>query len=144
MTSCPAAQLVVDPAGLVPLGADHVQTARLANLLLLLLHHLVVFRLHLANHLANALDLGIGGGGLLGGLGDAVLEFQDREGPVAPDRHEITAELAEGLLGGGQEGTGIEGAEGLRLAGGLEGVGGPAGETAAAGGGALGQRRQVA
>ena len=121
-----------------------MQATRLANLLLLLLHHLVVFRPDLADHLADALDLGISGGGLLSRLGDAVLEFEHREGPVAPGVNEVTAQLAEGLLGGRLESTGIQSAKGLGLAGGLEGICGLTGKTAAAAGGALGHRRKVA
>ena len=127
----------------MPLGADHVQSTRLAHLLLLLLHHQVVFSLNRGNHLANALNIGIGGGSLLGRLGDAIFKFQHGERPVTPGFHKLPAQLAEGILSGRQEGTGIESAKGLRLTESLEGIRGRTSETNSTSRWAQGNGRQV-
>ena len=64
--------------------------------------------------------MGVLGGGLLGRLGNAILQLQHGEGPIAPGGHEVVGQLGEGMLGGIAEGTGVEGANGTGLTGGLE------------------------
>ena len=101
------------------LGADHVQAAGLTHLLLVLLHHGVIFALYLGDAVAQRLHLGIIGGSLLGRLGDAVVELQQGELPVAPGGHQGFGQMGEGLLCGFGEGAGVEAAEGAGVAAGF-------------------------
>ena len=101
------------------LGADHMQAAGFAHLLLVLLDHAVVFALDLGDQFPQGLDLAIFAGGLLGRLGDAVFQFQHGELAITPGRHQLLAELGEGLLGGLREAAGVEAAQAAGLAGGL-------------------------
>ena len=74
--------------------ADHMQATGLANAAFLLLHHGVVFTLHLGDRLAQRLNLGIVGGGFFSSGGNALLQLDHAEGPVAPGLDQITRQLA--------------------------------------------------
>jgi hypothetical protein len=92
----------------VALGADYVQATGFAHLLIVLLHHGVVFSLHLGDAVAQGLDLGVFAGGLFGRLGDAVFQLQQGELSVAPGIHKVFGESGQLLLAGFGETAGIE------------------------------------
>ena len=81
------------------LGADHVQATGLTHAPLFLLDNRVVFSFHSVDRIPQGLDLKILGWSFLCGGGDALLQFNHGENPVAPSLDQVTYELAEGLVG---------------------------------------------
>ena len=99
--SRPGRAVAVDPAGLMPFGADHVKAAGLAHAGFLLFHR-VVLRLHPGNGLAQGLDLRVFG--VLSGGGDALFQLDhrglDRPRP-SPDH--ANGRGLDGVVGEGQD-----------------------------------------
>ena len=85
-----------------------MQTTGFADLLLFLLHHSIELTLDSSDGLTQGLNVGIIGGSFLRCRGNAFLQLNQGQGPIAPGLHQIPSQLSQSLIGVVGENTGVK------------------------------------